>query len=149
MSRILNYLLISDRLGTAGQPTADQFADIRAAGYKVVINLAMPDSTGALPDEETLVTALGMDYVHIPVVWEGPTLQDLARFFEVMEQYRDRKVFVHCAMNMRVSAFVFLYRVLHQGVPIEEARQALNQIWEPDGIWQALIELALEQPPNG
>ena len=78
---ILNYLPISDTLATAGQPVRQQFRDIKAASYDLVINLAMPDSPNALPDEAELVAAHGMEYIHIPVVWEKPTADDLERFF--------------------------------------------------------------------
>ncbi|HET90511.1 MAG TPA: hypothetical protein ENN99_07215, partial [Chloroflexi bacterium] len=99
MDSILNYLRISDTLGTAGQPIAEQFAAIRAAGYEVVINLAMPDSIGALPDEGELVATQGMEYVHNPVVWESPTAADRERFLAAMEQHHGRKVFVHCVVR--------------------------------------------------
>ena len=137
---ITNYLAISDTLGTAGQPTSDQFAAIRAARYEVVVNLAMPDSPNALPNEGELVAAEGMDYVHIPVVWESPTMADLERFFAAMDQNRGRKVFVHCALNMRVSCFVCLYRVLRLGIPVEEAWQDVLAIWEPNETWQQFME---------
>lgn len=137
---LTNYLAISDALGTAGQPTAGQFAAIQAAGYQVVVNLAMPDSPGALPNEAELVTAQGMAYVPIPVVWESPTAEDLDRFFAVMDRNRGQKVFVHCALNMRVSCFVFLYRVLRLGAPVEKAWPAVRAIWEPNEIWQRFVE---------
>jgi SAM-dependent methyltransferase/protein tyrosine phosphatase (PTP) superfamily phosphohydrolase (DUF442 family) len=143
MDDICNYLRISESLGTAGQPTSDQFADIRAVGYEVVINLAMPTSTNALPNERELVTGLGMDYLHIPVVWEAPTLSDLARFFQAMDENWHRRVFVHCALNMRVSVFVLLYRILRLGVPLEIASEALERIWHPNPVWQAFIDEAL------
>jgi protein tyrosine phosphatase (PTP) superfamily phosphohydrolase (DUF442 family) len=137
--QILNFVSISDELGTAGQPTRDQFADIAAAGYEVVINLAMPDSTGALSDEGDLVAAQGMVYVHIPIVWERPTLADLARFFDEMTARRGARVFVHCALNMRVSCFVYLYRVIRLGVPPEAAARAMARIWQPDEVWRAFL----------
>ena len=137
---ILNYLRISEAIGTAGQPTAAQFADIKAAGYEVVVNLAMPESPRALPDESELVAEQGMAYVHIPVVWENPTAQDLDRFFAVMDEHRDKKVLVHCAVNKRVSCFTFLYRVIRQRVPPEVARQALHEIWEPNAVWQSFMD---------
>jgi protein tyrosine phosphatase (PTP) superfamily phosphohydrolase (DUF442 family) len=84
-----------------------------------------------------------MIYVHIPVVWESPTLDDLARFFDEMERCREKKVFVHCAMNMRVSCFVLLYRVLRLGVPLEDAVQMVRLIWEPNSVWQAFVDHAL------
>ena len=143
ISDVLNFLPISESLGTAGQPTAEQFAAVRAAGYEVVINLARSDSTNALADEGDLVKAQGMAYVHIPVVWEAPTLDDLARFFDEMEGCQGKKVFVHCAINMRVSCFVLLYRVLRLGVPLKDAVQMVHHIWEPNAVWQAFVDRAL------
>ena len=140
-----SYLAISPTLGTAGQPTPEQLAAIRAAGYEVVVNLAVPESPNALPNEEELVTAQGMAYVHIPVVWEAPTAEDLDRFFAVMDRNRGRRVFVHCALNMRVSCFVLLYRVLRLGVPAEAAWQDVLAIWEPNPVWQQFVDDALEK----
>ncbi len=142
--RILNFREISDSLGTAGQPTAAQFADIRDAGYEVVINLAMPDSTNALPNESELVGDQGMDHVHIPVVWEEPTGEDLERFFEALDEYQGRKVFVHCALNWRVSAFVFLLRVIKLGDPVQTALRALHEVWQPNPTWHQFISNTLQ-----
>lgn len=143
--RILNFRRISDLLGTAGQPTAEQLADIKASGYEVVINLALPDSPNAVPNEAELVARQGLEYIHIPVVWEQPTAQDLQRFFEVMARYEGRRVFVHCAMNWRVSAFVFLYRVIVKQVPQEIARQALEDVWQPNGTWEGFVVRTLRE----
>jgi hypothetical protein len=41
---IINFLQLSDRLATAGQPTIELYPAIAAAGYQVVINLALTDS---------------------------------------------------------------------------------------------------------
>lgn len=139
---ICNYLRVG-RIGTAGQPTGEQFAAIQTAGYQVVINLALPTSTNALPDEAQRVQALGMTYVHIPVIWEAPTLEDLEAFFAAMARYREQEVLVHCALNMRVSVFVFLYRVICLGVAYDEASEALHRIWQPDEVWGHLISQAL------
>lgn len=143
VEKILSYLRISEAIGTAGQPTAEQFGDIKAAGYEVVVNLAMPDSPNALPNESELVAEQGMAYVHIPVVWEYPTAKDLEQFFAVMDEHRDKKVLVHCVVNKRVSSFIFLYRVIRQGVPPEDAREALLRIWEPNAVWQSFMDDSL------
>jgi SAM-dependent methyltransferase/protein tyrosine phosphatase (PTP) superfamily phosphohydrolase (DUF442 family) len=140
---VLNFQAVSETLGTAGQPNSEQFASIRAAGYEVVVNLAMPSSTNALPNEAELVAKHGMDYVHIPVVFESPRIRDVERFFETMVRHRCQRVFVHCALNWRVSVFVLLYRVLYLGVAFSEAEQQLVRIWEPDKVWQAFIDDAL------
>ncbi|MEB3290422.1 MAG: protein tyrosine phosphatase family protein, partial [Leptolyngbya sp.] len=116
LTTLRQFLPISDRLATAGQPTVAELATLAQAGYGVVINLALPTSDHALPDERSTVEALGMTYVAIPVVWENPTRKDLDQFFQAMEAHQGQKIFVHCALNMRVSVFVYLYRVLRLGL---------------------------------
>ncbi len=57
MEDIVNYLYISEHMASSGQPEEHQFKEIALAGYQVVINLAMPDSDNAVPEEGYLVTA--------------------------------------------------------------------------------------------
>ncbi len=140
LSDIYNFQATTERLGTAGQPTSDQFDAVKAAGYEVVINLAMGNTPRDLPNEPQLLTDHGFDYIHIPVVFDQPTTEDLTRFFDAMDANQGKKCFVHCIANARVSAFVFLYRVLRQGVPVEEARTLMHQIWTPNETWQAFID---------
>ncbi len=139
LSDITNFLPITNRLGSAGQPFPEQFPLLKEAGYKMVINLALPTSTNAIPHEGELVTDLRMTYVHIPVQWEHPTLDDFHQFTQVMKAFQDRKVFVHCALNMRVSSFLYLYRVLYEGIPPETAAQSLHSIWQPNEVWLKFI----------
>lgn len=134
-----NFLQISDRLATAGQPTISQYSAIAAAGYQVVINLALTDSPNALPDEAAIASNLGLEYLQIPVVWDNPTLANFQAFCRAMAARPAQKIFVHCAANKRVSAFVYLYR-LSQGVAETIARQDLAKIWTPNQLWQAFIE---------
>lgn len=144
IDQIKNFVKIAENIGTAGQPTEVQFSAIKEAGYEVVVNLAMPTSTNAIPNEGELVTSQGMIYVHIPVKWEAPTGEDLDAFFRIMKANESQKVFVHCALNMRVSAFIYLFRVICQGVTPTEAKEQLYQIWEPNGVWRDFIAHELE-----
>lgn len=145
---ILNFVPLDGRIGTAGQPSAEQWRAVGEAGYQVVVNLAMPDSLGFLADEADLVAAQGMQYIAQPVVWTAPTARDVEQFFVTMRAHEDEKVFVHCAMNMRVSAFLYLYRVKVQGASEEEARAAMQRIWTPNETWQQLIDEVLRDAPK-
>jgi protein tyrosine phosphatase (PTP) superfamily phosphohydrolase (DUF442 family) len=144
VEQIYNYLQISEAIATAGQPTAEQFSAIRDANYDLVINLALPTSTNAIPNEREIVENLDLRYIHIPVEWEQPTLQNATIFFETLQANADQRVFVHCAMNMRVSAFMFLYRVIYQGVPEQEAEKLLQRIWMPNQTWRQFMELVIK-----
>jgi protein tyrosine phosphatase (PTP) superfamily phosphohydrolase (DUF442 family) len=142
---ILNFVQISETIATAGQPTAEQFSAIKDAGYQTVVNLALTTSTNAIPNEQQIVESQGMRYVHIPVIWENPTQDDLDRFFSTMNENTDRKVFVHCAMNMRVSAFMYLHRRIQESLSDEIAKQDLYRVWTPNETWQAFIDQMLEK----
>jgi protein tyrosine phosphatase (PTP) superfamily phosphohydrolase (DUF442 family) len=140
LSEIYNFRAISDKLATAGQPTEAQFYSVHENGFKTVINLALPTSYNALADEGSIVTGLGMAYIHIPVNFKAPTATDFRAFCKVVEAFEDQPVFVHCAANMRVSAFVYLYRVLRQGATPAEAERDLHTIWQPDRVWTRFIQ---------
>jgi protein tyrosine phosphatase (PTP) superfamily phosphohydrolase (DUF442 family) len=137
---IYNFLQITDRIATAGQPTVRQYPAIATAGYQTVINLALAESPNVLPDEGEIAANLGLEYIHIPVAWEAPTLENFQEFANVMQTNSTRKIFVHCAANMRVSAFMYLYRQIDDRIDEETARRDLEKIWVPDRIWQTLID---------
>ncbi len=144
MTNIKNYVRVSDDIATSGQLGREDFAEIANAGYAAVVNLAMGTSPDAIPDEGDVASAAGLAYYQIPVVWTAPEMSDLDRFFSVMDSLQGGKVWVHCVLNMRASAFVYLYRLIEVGVPEEEARAPMSEVWEPDGTWRGFIELAKE-----
>ncbi len=146
LADIYNFLDLSDRtntrqrLATSGQPTIEQFPEIQAAGYQVVINLALLDSSNAVPAERSILENLNLTYIHIPVLWENPQVADFDLFRQTMQQYADRSVYIHCAANKRVSVFVYLYRRLYQSTSIAIALADLEKIWTPNPIWQKFMD---------
>jgi protein tyrosine phosphatase (PTP) superfamily phosphohydrolase (DUF442 family) len=143
VENIKAYLRLDDSLSTSGMPQAEQFADIANAGFKVVINLALPTSDNALPNEGELVTRQGMSYVHIPVNFDHPAMEDFERFTQILSICSGQKVWVHCAANMRVSAFVFLHRLRTGSASRAEAERDLRKIWEPEDAWRDLLNAQL------
>jgi protein tyrosine phosphatase (PTP) superfamily phosphohydrolase (DUF442 family) len=121
----------------------DRIKDIKNAGFEVVINLAIADEKRNA-SEGYIVTQHGMAYFHIPVSFQEPALSDLDLFFRVMEAVEDKKVYVHCFANMRVSVFVYLYRTMRLGEAEQAARQDMRAIWDPstDENWAKFIEAA-------
>jgi protein tyrosine phosphatase (PTP) superfamily phosphohydrolase (DUF442 family) len=137
---IHNYRQAAPDLATSGQPREDQLAAIAAAGYDVVINLALHDDPRySLIDEASSVRVLGMEYVHIPVQFGAPTTRDLTQFFEAMDRSKGRRVWVHCAANMRVTAFLGLYWQLREGWPQERAFSLMRDVWQPNDVWSSFI----------
>ena len=132
------FLEISPDVWTSGQPTPEDFSLLARNGVEVVINLAAPDATNFDAHEMRRVLEAGMQYVALPVVWTAPKLGDYTLFEAVLRACGGRRVLIHCAKNMRVSAFVFLFRVRH-GEDEAVARRDLEKIWKPDPIWSAFL----------
>lgn len=140
MPPIPNYLRLNRQLSSAGQPTEAQLVWIAEQGFDVVINLGLTDSDYSLPDEDRIVRRHGMLYIHIPVEWDAPQREDLVAFMNAMDEHRDKKIFVHCAANMRASVFIALYRILRRSWDPTHAIQGIHQIWQPNPTWQSFIQ---------
>ena len=109
IEEIRNYVALSGGLATGGQPSEEQIQELAQAGFELIINLGLLDPRYCLEDEVGLVRSLGMEYHHIPVNFQAPTIEDLTQFFTVMQAAAGKRIFVHCAANYRVSSFVSLY----------------------------------------
>ena len=147
MEDIINFYQITENVGTGGQPTIRQLAEIAEANYSAIVNLAMYDSDNAIPEEGDIVSSLGMKYIHIPVPFEAPTSHHLKKFFNVMDSFEEKKIFVHCAVNARVSAFMHQYLTLKKGVSSEKATSPLLHQWLPkmDSNWKFIMELEIDE----
>ena len=97
------------------------------------------DPRYSLRDEEATVTALGMEYVHIPVQFSQPKRSELLAFYEAMHRLSQRRLWVHCAMNMRVTAFLGLYWANECGWDRAKAFELMDNVWEPNDVWSKFI----------
>ena len=145
LNDIFNFIQLDDRVATSGQPTEAQFSLVKEAGYTTVINLAPESHENALGNEDEILERMGIRYIHLPVVFTNPTREDFDRFVDALESCDDDRIWVHCAANMRVSAFFFKYRTERFGWSSDEAETDLHRIWEPGkvlGVWQTFIDTA-------
>lgn len=137
---IFNFLSVEPMLSTSGQPTEAQLSALANQGYEVIVNLALHnDPRYSLPDETGFVESLGMTYIHIPVQFDAPSENDLKFFFNAMAANKNKKIHLHCAANMRVTAFLGLYYLIKEGKSKETAFIPMKSIWEPDEIWSSFI----------
>ena len=141
---ITNYIKVSDRIASSGQPEEHQFKSIAEAKYQVVINLAMPNSDDAIPEEGGIVTALKMTYVHIPVPFETPDADHLKAFLKVMAAFSLERVWIQCVVNYRVSAFLYQSQRLVHGATTEEATKVMLPSWKPNDVWLRFMAMSNE-----
>jgi protein tyrosine phosphatase (PTP) superfamily phosphohydrolase (DUF442 family) len=145
MQRIRNFVQLTTDIGTSGQPFLGQFECIAENCYEIVINLAMPDHADSIDDEGSIVTGLGMSYFHIPVPFNAPKPDHVRLFCDLMGALENRKIFAHCIMNYRVSAFMYHYLNKVKGLDREASRSPIFEIWRPDQAWRRLINLSKDE----
>lgn len=138
-----NVVEISPRLVTSGQPTAAALGRLKSQGFGAVIYLAPPSVPDAVRDERDIVERQGLAYVNIPIRFDRPTEGDFKAFSAALAKVADRKVLVHCQVNLRASSMVFLQRVAIGGEAPQEAYEAVAKVWSPNGPWKALLEKVL------
>lgn len=143
---IFNFIKLEDGTGLAGMPSIEQCQDVAKAGFQSVINLAPEDADGALSDEAKIWSSLGITYKNIPVPWIAPNRSHFEEFVSKMQELDDRKVFIHCQANYRVTVFYALYAAEHLGWTHAKAKALIDQIWESrpdykmDDTWKFFVE---------
>lgn len=146
IEQIFNFVEVSPTLATGGQPSEEELGELARAGFEAIINLGLLDPRYCLPDEAGLVQDLGLRYHHLPVDFQGPEASDLEAFIALMTACREMRVFVHCAANKRVSAFVALYGETRLGWTRAEADALIHRVWTPDPVWMRFIDEGRRRP---
>ena len=144
MNKILNYVKINELISTSGQPKIEELELIANEGFEVITNLAMPTTSNALENEDKIVSSLNMSYIHIPVDFENPKISDLKLFLNVLQALGANKVWIHCAKNYRVSAFMYVYHKYILHTPFEQIDLSIFDMWQPSLVWQKLMKVQLE-----
>jgi protein tyrosine phosphatase (PTP) superfamily phosphohydrolase (DUF442 family) len=139
---------VAPRIFTCGQVSeADVQWFAAEAGVTAVLNLLPP--TQELAEEDGWWADAGVDYDVVPVIWMQPTMDGILACLNWLERHQEETVLVHCSMNYRVSCLVHLIRRLRGNIFDASHDAWLQEIWEPNAIWMALIDqvCALEDSP--
>jgi uncharacterized protein (TIGR01244 family) len=129
----------------AGQPTAEDLAEVAAAGYKTVLDLRAPAEDRGF-DEPALVRELGLAYVNLPFVSAELDLATLERFRELLLT-AERPVLVHCGTSNRVGAALFAHWVLDGKLDLATARERATAAGLKSPELGAKVEGLLALPP--
>ncbi len=134
----VNFIAYDEGFASSGQPTAEQIEALSYQGYERIVYLAFGDHDTSLANEDRIARNHGFDYVQLPVIWDKPSYHDFRTFAAIM-QSSDKNTLVHCQVNYRASTFSMLYRIIHQGVDVGDAKDDMNQVWQPTEAWRNFI----------
>ena len=114
-------------------------------GFGAVINLSPLTGSDAVPGEAELIRKQGLEFVHIPIKFGNPTETDVRSFVGALNRQTDKKILVHCQVNMRASSMTFLYRVIIGREKPEQAYESVARVWSPKGPWKRLFAAQLKK----
>jgi protein tyrosine phosphatase (PTP) superfamily phosphohydrolase (DUF442 family) len=140
-----NVVQVSPRLVTSGQPAAEELAKLKDLGFGAVVYLAPPTVSDAVKAEPMILERQGIAFVNIPIRFDAPSDADFDAFAATMRGFGDRKVLVHCQINLRASSMVFLYRAIVLEEDPRLAYEAVEKVWVPDRAWRPFIERTLRR----
>ena len=144
-SSIPNYRLVKPGLAAAGQPSPEALQQLKAQGFKTVINLRT-EAEGAKSEEET-VRAAGLAYVWVPVSPATFSLDDVKAVAKVLEDPAAAPVLLHCSSANRVGA-VWAVLEAQKGKSLEEAQAEGEKIGLTSGAMKDAVRRVLEGPPK-
>lgn len=136
-----NFKKISSLITTSGVVGKERLESLSNESYKVVINLLPDDHKYAVPGEKEIVESQGIKYIHIPIDFESPKLEEFDHFTKEMERLGTRKMHIHCAANWRVTAFYGAYALLNGIWNKEQTNEFICAIWNPAEypVWQNFL----------
>ena len=120
-----NFGRVNERYYRGAQPDADDWADLKALGVRMVIDLQKDGD----PGEGGLVEQAGMSFYRIPMTThEPPTAATLATFLTLVNEPANQPVYVHCAGGRhRTGVMTAAYRMTTEGWTAEKAFKEMKQ----------------------
>ncbi len=113
-----NYVRVRSDVAVAGQPTRAGLAQLKALGFRTVVDLRRNEEGTA--EEKSVVEAEGLRYLSVPVSVASLSSKDAATVAKVLADPAAGPVLLHCASGSRAAAVWALVET-GRGVPLEDA----------------------------
>ena len=118
---VKNSYKVSSELYRSGQPDAEGFRTIEAAGVKTILNLR------EYHKDDKKAAATNLKLLHYPVAAGEVTEDDLFRILSMMRQ-APKPILVHCWHGSdRTGIVVAAYRIIEQNVSVEDAEKEFTE----------------------
>ncbi|WP_339862904.1 beta-lactamase hydrolase domain-containing protein [Paremcibacter congregatus] len=126
------------RIYMAGQPDEATLASLKDQGFDMVINIRSPQEMTF--DEQTIVTAQGLDYHNLPLMKDGAIDdQTVTDIHQVIEASPGKKILLHCSSGNRVAGWFGAHLARDMHMSPEEAIATAKQA----GLTKASMEKIL------
>ncbi|WP_320818992.1 protein tyrosine phosphatase family protein [Thalassolituus sp.] len=135
-SEVFNYKKINDFISTSGQPSKEDFRKIKEDGFELIIDLAPIDyERYSIQDQPEVLRVLELPYIHIPVDFKSPAIEDYEYFSNTLKKNYGKKIWIHCAANYRVTVFFSIWAEKNLDWTEDHSKKLIDSIWKSDPNW--------------
>ena len=138
LTGVENFIRVSDRIYSGGEPNSEGLKQLKELGIKTILSV-----DGLAPDVAA-AKELGIDYVHIPLGYDGIEPEQLQAFVTFMSHTKG-KIFVHCHHGKhRGPAAVAACLILSQEIDKAKAlmfMQGAGTSKDYRGLWKSIEQL--------
>ena len=131
-----NYHVVRPGLATAGQPTPEALRNLKALGFKTVVNLRTEAEGDVVKAEEALVRAQGLRYVWVPLTAATLTAKDVDAVAAVLDDAAAEPILLHCTAANRAGG-LYAATLARKGKSLDEA--------EAEGVKAGLSSDAMKE----
>ena len=125
-STIDNFDLVSDKLWRGAAPGKKGMQLLAKSGVKTVLDLRMPGLGPML--EENQARDLGINYVHMPLTFNKPSMDKVAQFINIVESPLNQPVFIHCRQGAdRTGTLVGIMRLTKDNWSFDKTYAEMRQ----------------------
>lgn len=123
-----NFLRLNDDFCTAGQPSLEDLAKLKAEGIRAILNLRQPEEDPLIAEEEKAAQSLGLKYFNLPIDASNLQTSQAEQFLKIVGDEHNHPILIHCASANRVGGFWMIHRVLKDGWTLEKAEEEARRI---------------------
>jgi uncharacterized protein (TIGR01244 family) len=126
---VRNFTQVDATLACGGAVTPDVAANLKAAGFKSIVNLRAATEEGVnIEDQTKAAAAAGLKYYHLPFVNASPEATRLDEFLKLVVDPANQPMMLHCASGGRASMFWAVKRVMVDGWAVDKAMNELPDL---------------------
>lgn len=125
-STIDNFDLVSEKLWRGAAPGKKGMQLLAKSGVKTILDLRMPGLGPIM--EENQARALGINYVHMPLTFNKPSMDKVAQFVNLVESPLNQPLFIHCRQGAdRTGTLVGIMRLTKDNWTFDKTYAEMRQ----------------------
>jgi uncharacterized protein (TIGR01244 family) len=130
-------VFVGHNIAVGGQPTSEELAQLRQAGFRAVINLRQngePVQALSPAEEGRQAAAIGLAYRHVPV--SSLDLQpDRVDAFKAAVESLPGPIYVHCGAGQRATALALTYVAPSEGLTGDQTiLDTILEMWQQNQL---------------